>query len=175
MKTKIPIIARNESLDKSAFVDKSIKAVSWRGGIWHLVENSNKTLAKIDFREKKIDILGFIAKIDAQNKEKARIASENETMGTPPQENIGDNLSKNVSTEPKKRGRKAKTVGSIIFPKGEFTVKSVAETNKVEPYAVSNEMQRLRKIGQIFIITKTKKSPSGRGKPQNFFKIKLDK
>lgn len=130
------------------------------GGRWNFRSQiKNFSLAAFKSEINSTTIRKFLDKIDRQAKEAAAL--------NPPIEEEKEKIIK-VAKIPRVRIER-----NIVFPKGNFTVKSVAEQNKVEPQIIAAEIVRLRKLGEIFeVVGKVEKIGKGRkGKKQNILKL----
>lgn len=114
----------------------------------------------------KVNIPAFLNKMDERAKEAALL--------NPPVMTMTDEFDTKPkilnTTTPKTRGRK-RIDHNIVFPRGEFTIKSLAEKHQVKNHTISNEIHRLRALGEKFEIVKTIKTQTGRGKPTQVLKF----
>lgn len=127
----------------------------------------------INFKERKIDISGFLAKMDAQTAQAALEnpeATEIESESDEPRERR-EIKTASLNKIGKKRGRKSGG-SKITFPSGEWTVEQVAKLNNVEKSAVANEMTRLKKLNEKFEIVKKIHKKGKKGRATNLYKLK---
>jgi hypothetical protein len=161
--------------------------VVWRGKTWYKA-TAGSAAGAFSFRDKKLDLSvlnktfdnltpqnGEVVKFKNDKSEIIIIKSsgikKNKSV-TPPQPKIKSESEENKENKiVKSRGRPRSNFKSIEFPKTPFLVKDLAEKLKVAPYIISNEMNRLIKLGIKFEVIKKIPQASGRGRASSVYKM----
>jgi len=157
-----------------SFKDKNVK-LNYRV----LYDQDQLALAKNEENKQKTNDTHSAAEtIKSNQKEKTQSGENRESHGTSnPARNVPSELKyievvKDKNRVAGKRGRPRLNQAVIEFPKGNFTVKELADKLNVKPYIISNEIARQTKLKIAkFEVVKQIPQPSGRGRPTNVFKI----